>query len=209
MYIASYFPLKMCPITLSLYLIVLLVCCIEFFPPLTWSICFFTLFPSLAAVQILDFTSLDASFSSNSLSLSQLYAKTHWWHRVAWAFLRVLGPDGSLKVEKKLGLQLFKPVSAEVIDRSSKKKHHYSTEVTCCSFRSCWCCCFFSSTVVVVSLVYVSVKSARAAQGEDKCHADWRVCRDRYFVWRVIIMKLGARERENAANGQIGARRES
>lgn len=72
--------------------------------------------------------SLEPSFSSNSLSLSQLYSKNHWWHRVAWAFLRIVGPDGSLKVEKKLGLQLFKPVSVEVNGKG--KKSEFSTEVS-------------------------------------------------------------------------------
>ena len=82
-----------------------------------------------ALFQILDFMSLEPSFSSNSLSLSQLYSKNHWWHRVAWAFLRIVGPDGSLRVERKLGLQLYKPVSTAV-NKESNKSNQMTTEVS-------------------------------------------------------------------------------
>lgn len=75
-------------------------------------------------------------------------SRKSWWSRVAWGFLRLVGGDGRLNVDKKLRLQLFKPVSTKISITAScgptplttpehkfnmkNGKHPTTTEVSLC-----------------------------------------------------------------------------
>ena len=73
--------------------------------------------------------------------------RNQWWHRISWAFLRLVGADGRLNTEKKLRLQLFKANSLKI---STEYSENQTTEVSFFTLLFFFFFCFFLSSILLL-----------------------------------------------------------